>query len=309
MAPKSQKVFTPDKPESFKLHHTKPTTLRHKATNNKRAPQKSVILMRKSVKKPPSNTKPSEIITKGTISNSYRAHQKANASSRSPFISKYSNTHHIIKRTEHISVSPHPSLSIKQSNQPLQDARIISRTTVSEKQISKSEKLFSDALQNAKPPKKHIKPKKSYAKLRWSSGLVSALLLVGFISYLNLPNINVKFAGARAGFTASLPAYSPSGYSFKGPVDYDSGRVVINFKSNTDNRAYAIKQEVSNWNSRTLQENFLVSNKKTFTTNQDKGRTIFIYDNNATWVNGGVWYQVESNALSSDQLLSIANSI
>lgn len=309
MAPKPQSIIIPDKPESFTLKHTKPTANRHKASNIKRHTQKSVILMRKSVKKPSKTAKSTEVITKNFSNKSFQTYHKAGQSSRSPFISKYSNASHVIKRTENITVKPHPNSVIPQKNPLNGVVKPTTRSISTKKQISKSEKLFSEALQSTPPPKKLHKQKRGHSKLRWSSGLVALLLLVGFICYLNLPNITVKFAGAKAGFSVSLPAYRPSGYTLKGPVNYDNGRVVVTFKSNTDNRAYTLKQEVSNWNSKTLQENFLVSNKKSFTTNQDNGRTIFIYDNNATWVNGGIWYQVESNALSSDQLINIANSI
>ncbi len=56
--------------------------------------------------------------------------------------------------------------------------------------------------------------------------------------------------------------------------------------------------------------NHVLTNKQPFQTFQDAGKTIYIYeDSKATWVNGGVWYQINGNAsLTSDQLLRIANS-
>jgi hypothetical protein len=121
----------------------------------------------------------------------------------------------------------------------------------------------------------------------------------------------MKVAAARAGFSASMPGYSPSGFAFKGPVQYSAGQVVVSFKSNTDDRNFKLTQQTSSWSSDSLLNNYVAAGGKEYQTYQDRGRTIYIYDgSNATWVNGGVWYQIEGNAdLSSDQLVRIASSL
>ncbi len=305
VAPKPQTIINPARAEVHPLKTLMPVKHRPSAKHHSRhETQKSTILMRKSVKKPVSGQKAPEIAPFHQKSRLHLQTDRANHTSRSPYINKYhSSTHQIAKRTEPIAVAvapvhpARPSVPVSKPQSP------------STAQSSKSEKLFAEALQKADSPSTHKKKKRGKA-VGWSSGILAALLLVGFIAYLNLPNLNVKFAGTQAGFAAAMPGYKPSGYSFNGPVNYEAGKVTINYKSNTDDRSYSVKQEVSSWNSESLQENFLATNNKTFTTEQEGGRTVYMYDDgNATWVNGGVWYQIESKSLSSEQLLGIASSM
>lgn len=318
VAPKPQTIFSPDNHHDSLSFSPKPTTKRAAVNGQRRSTQKSTLLMRNAVKKPANKVKTPEVLIKKSKDILHSKHQTANQHQRSPFVSKFnSNANHLTKRTQHIAVTPHPDHRAPKSNPTSNQRQSVSTSHKSTQPIltnkpSKSEELFTKALEKAQPPKqniKHKKQKKHRSTMRWGSGVIAGVLLFGFIVYLNIPNITVKFAGVRAGFSASMPSYSPSGYSFHGPAQYEAGKVSVSFKSNTDNRSYTIKQEVSNWNSPSLQENFLTKNNKKFTTSQENGRTIYIYDNNATWVNGGIWYQVNSDSLSSEQLVSIATSI
>lgn len=144
-----------------------------------------------------------------------------------------------------------------------------------------------------------------------STTILAGLLLGGFYAYQNVPNLAMHVAAARAGFSANMPSYAPSGFSFKGPVQYSAGHVVVSFKSNSDNRAYKLTQQTSSWTSDSLLNNYVAAGGKEYQTYQDRGRTIYIYDgSSATWVNGGIWYQIEGKSdLSSDQLVRIAASL
>lgn len=309
MAPKPQTVIKPTKAAAPAV--TKPLKERPTAAPNKRhTPQRSSMLMRRYVKKPMTTAKPAEIKSFNKKRPTLAAYKTSTNTQKSPYISKFKTTPkpYVIKKVEPITVAVAPEKKQVFNTPP---GAATTPKTVSHKNTSQSEKLFNKALKNAAPaPKLKRAPRKHKKALRWSSGITAAFLLVGFVTYLNLPNINIKFAGMQAGFSASIPSYNPSGYSFNGPINYEAGKVIVNFKSNTDERAYKIKQEVSSWNSQSLQENFLASADKKFTTSQEDGKTIYLYDDgSATWVNGGIWYQVESNSLSSDQLLNIASSI
>lgn len=139
----------------------------------------------------------------------------------------------------------------------------------------------------------------------------ASLLLIAFIAYQNIPNLSMRVASSRAGFDAQLPGYRPAGFAMSGPIEYGSGYITVTFRSNSDERNYHVTQKVSNWTSESLAASFLASNDKPYQAIQEKGKTIYLYgDNNATWVSGGVWYQIEGDAgLSSEQLIGIANSI
>lgn len=146
--------------------------------------------------------------------------------------------------------------------------------------------------------------------LSLATGVFIMLFVGGLIAYRNVPQLALKIASTRAGVRAQLPSYQPSGFSLNGPVQYTNGVVTLNYESNSDDRNFRVVQKNSDWNSQSLADNFTAA-KDTYQTFEDKGRTIFVYDgNNATWVNGGVLYQVEGDAsLSSDQLRRIISGL
>lgn len=140
---------------------------------------------------------------------------------------------------------------------------------------------------------------------------IAALLLVGYITYLNVPGISVRIAAAQAGINAKYPDYNPDGYSFQGPVAFQQGEVELYFKSNGGGEGYTITQQNSSWNSVAVLDN-LVSKESNgdYQINSTEGIIVYTYGTNAAWTNGGVLYTIDGNApLSSDQLLHIASSM
>lgn len=286
--------------------------------------ERSKTLMRGAVKKPAS--------TKVHSTAAHTSHHKAHAAepaitlnnheraaraatvSKSKLISRFGSqpaADSSIKHTSlaHLPVKPAPPITTHGS------APIISRPdTVNP---------FQNAIDNAnsheqplhrKASRRHriaralrVKPR----TVSLGSFLLAGMLLGGFFVYQNIPNLAMKVAAARSGVNASLPGYKPAGFALNGPIKYSSGKISISYRSVSDERAYQVTQSTSEWNSETLLENFVAVDRRAYQTYQDKGKTIYIYnDNNATWVDGGVWYQVEGrSSLNSDQLLRIANSL
>lgn len=139
------------------------------------------------------------------------------------------------------------------------------------------------------------------------------VLLAGFFAWYNFPQLSMKIATMRAHINSSVPGYTPSGFSFKGPIRYNNGIVTLDFKANADkSREFSIKQQPSNWDSSSLASNAVPSNKPV-QTSRVKGNTIYIYGENkkaATWVSNGIRYTIEDQAnLNSDQLLKIAEGL
>jgi hypothetical protein len=279
-----------------------------------RKPQKANTLMRKSVEKP--NIKPSMRVDHNIHKKSSLIHARnssKNSITKSPLIKKFAPEYKITRTSAPLSVKQEgtdftkkPIQQVVNTPKPRQTLHVNTNNKISE-----AEKLFNNALSRAPTEFAHRKKnKKSKRVLTWASSVSAVIILVGFIAYMNYPAINLTLASSRAGFSANMPKYKPGGFSFSGPVSYEPGKLTINFNSNTDDRNYSVTQEVSNWNSQTLQDNFLTSNNKSFRTTLEAGKTIYIFDNsNATWVNGGIWYTVNSNSLSSEQLLNIASSL
>lgn len=145
-----------------------------------------------------------------------------------------------------------------------------------------------------------------------AAAALSGLIIIGYITYLNVPHIALRVAASRAGIDADLPNYQPSGFRFAGPIAYSPGSIVLNFRSTTgDERAYTIIERRSEWDSASLLENYVRDKTDQPLTFQQRGLTVYVYDgSSATWVNRGLWYTIEGNSLLNfDQILKIAASL
>lgn len=161
--------------------------------------------------------------------------------------------------------------------------------------------------------KKGVKAKLRIKHPRFGSilaGVAAMVILGGYLTYMNMPGLSMKIAATRANIAATYPSYNPSGYSFNGPVAFSNGEVKVKFKSNTNDFAYTVSEKNSPWDSQALLDNYVAPKNKDYITLQESGLTIYLHDNKASWVNGGVLYSVdyESAPLSSDQIQKIASS-
>lgn len=131
-----------------------------------------------------------------------------------------------------------------------------------------------------------------------------------YVIYLILPSISVRIASAQAGINATYPEYRPDGFNLKGPVSYKDGKVIINFDANDGGSKFILNQSKSSWDSTAVKDQVDKDSESEFITTEDKGLTIYTYDGNAAWVNGGILYTITGDApLSTDQILHIASSL
>ncbi len=144
------------------------------------------------------------------------------------------------------------------------------------------------------------------------TGLLAVALLAGFFAWQNVPQVSMRLAASSAHVQASIPGYTPAGFSFNGPISHTGDAVKMNFTANADTaRSFAITQQSSSEDSASLAANNLPASSEV-QTSQINGTTVYIYGNknDATWVNHGVRYTIEDKAsLNSDQILKIANSL
>lgn len=177
----------------------------------------------------------------------------------------------------------------------------------------KSESV-TKAVSEAQPTTKQHKERFWHQKHR-AGGIVAAtfalVLLGGYFTYLNMPSLSVRVAAAQAGISASYPNYRPDGYAMSGPVTYSDGRVSMNFKANGSNASFTVNQSKSSWNSDAVLDNYVTPKAgSSYMPYAERGLTIYTYDNNAAWVNGGILYTIEGDApLSSEQIRQIATSL
>jgi hypothetical protein len=163
----------------------------------------------------------------------------------------------------------------------------------------------------AKANHKAHKPKK--APLRVSSVMAACLgimVLGGYLSYINMPNLSVRVAASQAGIDAEYPGYTPSGYRFDGPVAYSNGQVLLSFDATGGTTNYKINQQRSTWDSQAVLDNYVVAQTEEYDVNDTQGLTVYTYGNNAAWVNKGVLYTISGDApLRTEQVLKIATSL
>lgn len=302
-SPQSLAVKQPPKPQRASVNHA-----------NRQA-DRSKTLMRKVTKKPAikaSSAQKPEFKPKNAGPSHQRV-SRAEATQKSQMISKFGK----------VGIES----SIKKSVQSLPIAKPPAHHKIHQNNshhVNELEK-FENAIKNATshlqkfeqntvkklPFLKRVGFKNQFANL--ATITAGFLLLVGFFAYQNAAQLSVRVASARSGVSASMPGYVPAGYSASPNVKTESGKISISFTSNSDqSRNFTLTEQASNWNSNSLLANYVEESgcNNCHQTWQNDGKTVYIYDNNATWVDGGIWYTIEGNAqLTSDQLLRLASSL
>lgn len=335
IAPSSQMsdIIRPTKKPADLSHknHVSPEQPRPKSKTShtqinhaKRKLAKAQTLARNYVKKPdqakPTHAeKPSgpRVIELHKSVNQHRL-TRAQKVQRSHNVSKFgrSDVKRVTKKVDHIAVVPAPKTEQHRSRSyDINDTPPVINSHSKTRHRKQSRDLFESALASSKSHHQTYEPKKSHhKKRRWPSivaGSLTALLLIAFFVYQNIPSIALYTTSSKVGFTVTKPSYQPAGFGLKGPLKYESGKVALDFRSNSDDKNYTIEQTKTELDSASLLNDYLTRTGKDYTTEFANGRTVYIYgNNNATWVDGGIWYNLSNKAsLSSDQLLKIVSSI
>jgi hypothetical protein len=170
---------------------------------------------------------------------------------------------------------------------------------------------LGQALANAKTDHNEAKAQPKRRALNVAAASLGVLLITGYFTYVNMPNLSVRVAATQAGIDASYPEYRPIGYRLNGPVAYQDGQVSMKFASNSGPLAFSLNQSKSAWDSSALLEKYVDPRSDgKYATYNDAGLTIYTYGTDAAWVNGGILYTVEGSAtLSNEQVRRIATSM
>ncbi|MBP9738362.1 hypothetical protein KBD20_01605 [Candidatus Saccharibacteria bacterium] len=301
----------------------KKPTIAHTTKPAHRALSKSGTLNRSGVKKP-TIAVPDSVVSKKTEKKnsgiSPQRLQRANEATRSAAISRFSAstiksgattsqpTHTSAPLVKPEAVATVPIAKISSSAEKLsaaQHSKIVKHQLITESLAS---------VHTAPTQKKHKSRRHGESRIfHFAVAGLTALVLAGYVAYLNVPSLSMKFASSRAGFAASMPSETPAGYGLSGPIAYSPGQVVINFGSNTDDRRFSIRQQPTTWDSASLKENYVAKNSTVEPlTYQDRGLTIYIFNGgDAAWVNGGKFYSIkaENSQLDTKQILELATSM
>lgn len=140
---------------------------------------------------------------------------------------------------------------------------------------------------------------------------VAVILLGAYFTYLNMPALSTKVAAAQAGINANYPSYQPMGYSLKGAVSYEQGSVAMTFGANGSPQEFTLTQSKSGLDSFAVLDTVVAPKAgDSYQTTSSGGLTVYTYDGGAAWVNGGILYQIDTNAhLSPSQVQRIAASL
>ena len=217
--------------------------------------------------------------------------------------------------------SKKPQVNVGPTNHPImarvEKARLAMRQSTNKPVNTKSSKTIKEEAIAAafkkvayKTPKEKPIGKKTHKYLSISSISIFIILIVGYLIYLYMPSFSVKVASIQSGINATYPEFIPNGYSLSGPVSFSDGEVIINFHANTGDKGFTIKQSKSSWDSSAVKAKAEKDSGGEISTTSERGLTIFSYDNNAIWVNGGILYTISGDApLSGDQIRRIATSL
>jgi hypothetical protein len=140
--------------------------------------------------------------------------------------------------------------------------------------------------------------------------VAAVTIMAGYVWFQNYPKLAIESAGSRAGMTATLPSYLPSSYNLS-RTDTGPGLVTLSFASPSSPDTLTIAQHRTTWDSNSLLDNYISKQTDDYATVEGQGLTIYLYNNNqAAWVNHGVWYSIEgASRLSREQVLKIAYSL
>jgi|GEM_PF-998220 len=132
----------------------------------------------------------------------------------------------------------------------------------------------------------------------------------GYIWLQNYPKMAIQSASSKAGITASMPGYVPSSYTLAN-THTGPGLVTLDFSSPSQPGKLTISQHRTTWDSVSLLDQYINGKSPDYTAVEGQGLTVYLYgQNQATWVNHGIWYNIEgATRLSRDQILKIAYSL
>lgn len=204
----------------------------------------------------------------------------------------------------------HPLAQRALSKNAAKHKPVVAKAPATAKEVK--ETAISQALATPTPKTKKAKSDKKHLRRFIIIGSIALVVLLALYAVWRLiPNISVSMAAAQAGIEATYPEYTPDGYSLSQPVTYSDGEVDLKFTSNSNENYYTIKQARSSWDSSAVLDNVVApATGENYVTTKERGLTIYTYETNAAWVNGGILYTIDSKApLSGDQIRRIATSL
>ena len=175
-----------------------------------------------------------------------------------------------------------------------------------------SKALMSVMKEETKPKSAPIiikKPKVSKKHLIFA--VASSICCMGVLYAtlkFSMPDISAKVAAAQNG--ASYPSFVPRDF-IASSASFQKNTFTLEFVG-PDKTHFTLDQEKLPWDSNALLNNYVKSTwGEQYDTIREQGLTIYMYQSNAAWVNGGTVYKLNttSGSLSKKQLKNIITSL
>jgi hypothetical protein len=295
--------------------HVKPHQTERSKTLMRHVVAKPQATMKPAIKK----TVPSEMAAKSASDIAKPLEKKLSVTNVDPIRlshAQHTPKSHHVKRFNHPAHKHGDIIAPSVQSAAIPAAVLSTPPTPTSKPSADSSDIFEAALARAtshhepKPSRGSHKANRSNRRLvSVMAGVAAFLVIGGFVTYLNMPAIELRVASVKAGFSATLPEYQPTGYALAGGIDSGDNKVTMSFRSGDS--SYQVTQTASDWNSQTLLDAYTEAHGAPERTVQRDGRTIYVYDGTrAAWVNAGVRYEVSGNAaLTTEDIVSLAASM
>lgn len=175
-----------------------------------------------------------------------------------------------------------------------------------------SKALMSAMKEETKPKSAPVmikKPKVSKKHLIFA--VASSICCMGVLYAtlkFSMPDISAKVAAAQNG--ASYPSFVPRNFTARS-ASFQKNTFSLEFVG-PDKTRFTLDQEKLPWDSNALLNNYVKPTwGEQYDTIREQGLTIYMYQSNAAWVNGGTVYKLNttSGSLSKKQLKNIITSL
>ena len=175
-----------------------------------------------------------------------------------------------------------------------------------------SKALMSVMKEETKPKSAPIMIKKTkVSKKHLIFAVVSSICCMGVLYAtlkFSMPDISAKVAAAQNG--ASYPSFVPRDFIASG-ASFQKNTFTLEFVG-PNKTHFTLDQEKLPWDSNALLNNYVKPTwGEQYDTIREQGLTIYMYQSNAAWVNGGTVYKLNttSGSLSKKQLKNIITSL
>lgn len=210
----------------------------------------------------------------------------------------------------HSTVAPLQSLAERRREADTISHFSAKKLTNKSRQNSKA--LISAIKEETKPKSAPIMVKKpKVSKKHLIFAVASSICCMGVLYAtlkFSMPDISAKVAAAQNG--ASYPSFVPRDFTARS-ASFQKNTFSLEFVG-PDKTRFTLDQEKLPWDSNALLNNYVKPTwGEQYDTIREQGLTIYMYQSNAAWVNGGTVYKLNttSGSLSKKQLKNIITSL